>query len=69
MNGPRGLGKYIVRINTATIVWCVGSNASITVYLYECDRNVQGSSASWSRAEMKRSMCQTKVIGEEVWGV
>lgn len=38
MNGPSGLGKYMVSINIVTIAWCVGSNASDTVYLYKRGR-------------------------------
>lgn len=69
MNGPCGLGKYTASISTATIVWSVGSNASITAYLHKCDRNVKESSVSESHVEMKRSMCQTKVISEKIWDI
>lgn len=60
MDGLFGLGKYIVRIHIVTTVWCVGSNASITIHAHGCYRNVQDSSGSEPEAGMKRSVCQTQ---------
>lgn len=56
-------------IKAVIIVCYVASDASIIVFLHECDRNMKEGSEYHPHVKMKRSMCQPRLVGKEVWDV